>query len=100
VTLVVPESDVDGLVANLALASGNVRLSLVGPCDPKNEKAAIPPVVIPSRTPTAGQPMRPPVAAPAPALTAQPAAPASTAPAAAAPDPQATAQPRTPMTKP
>jgi Flp pilus assembly protein CpaB len=100
VTLVVPEADVEGLVANLALAEGRVRLSLIGPCDPKNEKPAIPPILLPTRATVPGQPSRPSAAAPAPALTAQPAAPASTAPAAAAPEPQATAQPRTPMTKP
>jgi Flp pilus assembly protein CpaB len=41
VTLVVSETDVRGLVSNLALAENKIRLSLVGHCDPSLEKPAM-----------------------------------------------------------
>lgn len=41
VTLVVSDSDVKGLVSNLAVAENRVRLSLVGHCDPSLEKPAM-----------------------------------------------------------
>lgn len=58
VTLVVSDSDVRGLVSNLALAENRVRLSLVGHCDPNLEKPAMqavaPPVPQASRAGVAG----------------------------------------------
>src|SRR2546423_6025748 len=47
VTLVVSDADVRGLVSNLTLAENKVRLSLVGPCDPKNEQPAMKPIEMP-----------------------------------------------------
>jgi Flp pilus assembly protein CpaB len=41
ITLVVSDADVRGLVSNLALAEDKVRLSMLGPCDPKAEKPAM-----------------------------------------------------------
>jgi Flp pilus assembly protein CpaB len=79
ITLVVSDADVRGLVSNIGLAKNNVKLSLLGPCDPKLEKPALKAIDVPAPNRAAGAKAQP-GATPAPSDAAQPPAGAEPVP--------------------
>jgi Flp pilus assembly protein CpaB len=93
VTIVVPEADVEGLVANLAYAGDSVRLTLIGPCDPKNEAPAMRPITLPGNPAAGPQAAAPQAIRTAPAPTPTP----SVAPVVPEPTPPTSPSAQMPM---